>query len=143
MSTFTLGDDGTLDTVIVCDQCGEKFRFNYSNDDPDNIDMTDEESYDAFVEQCLEDAADVHNCDTPLEPDDEDITTADHQHFFYLGRQIVACGPDGDDWRSAVTAWCDANNYYPNIWFISDHGNAHLLSVTDDRRNPNDQHRTL
>ena len=27
LDTFTLIDDGTLDTVIMCDDCGEQLRF--------------------------------------------------------------------------------------------------------------------
>ena len=33
--TFTLIDDGTLDTVIMCDSCGEELRFS-------DVERTDE-----------------------------------------------------------------------------------------------------
>jgi hypothetical protein len=49
-----VGDDGTLDTVIVC-QCGAEFRYN-----ADELDAT---PYDEFLEWALEDAATQHDAD--------------------------------------------------------------------------------
>lgn len=57
--TFRVGDDGTLDTVIVCNRCGEEMRYNYDGD-------SELETYDDFVDfvdWALEDAADSHTCD--------------------------------------------------------------------------------
>lgn len=53
-----LTDDGTLDTVLRCDECGEEFRYNYDLglDDPDGL-PTD---YDAFIEWAIEDATAEH-----------------------------------------------------------------------------------
>ena len=64
--TMRLGDDGTLDTVIYCDNCNQEFRFNYSAFDYDatlDNDLTDEAAYMAFVEWCKDEAAQDHNCD--------------------------------------------------------------------------------
>lgn len=63
---IVLGDDGTLDTVIVCTKCGREFRFNFDpdmhNDDPDNHTCTDGscDCYDKFVERCIEDVKSEH-----------------------------------------------------------------------------------
>lgn len=53
-----LGDDGTLDTVIVCSECGEEFRFNFDGDG--------ERAYRAFVAECKNQAAADHVCETAL-----------------------------------------------------------------------------
>lgn len=58
-----LGDDGTLDTVIVCSDCGEEMRFNY---DPEGSD----ETYEDFVKWAKGDAHDSHDC--PEAPDGTD-----------------------------------------------------------------------
>lgn len=29
-----LGDDGTMDTVLVCNECGQEARYNYDPDNP-------------------------------------------------------------------------------------------------------------
>lgn len=61
--TMRLGDDGTLDTVIVCSDCGEEFRFNFDHDlDENATDEQYEAAYDEFVAQCKLDAADDHEC---------------------------------------------------------------------------------
>jgi len=39
-------DDGTMDTVIRCERCGQVTRFTYQ---PDSEDVT----YDGFVSDCL------------------------------------------------------------------------------------------
>ena len=39
--------------------------------------------------------------------------------------------PIGEDWREAVKAYCDAQQFWPNVWFVSDHGNAHLVDMLD------------
>lgn len=60
-------DDGTMDTVVRCDICGEEFRFNYdpSMDDAE-IDADDEqacmEAYDAWIDGCIEEMEVEHDC---------------------------------------------------------------------------------
>lgn len=49
-----LGDDGTLDTVIVCGDCDTEFRFNFDGEG--------ESEYHAFVEICKHDADANHAC---------------------------------------------------------------------------------
>lgn len=57
---FRLGDDGTFDTVLVCEDCGAELRYNYDGGDIDA--ETSAPSYDAFVERAIEDANDSHIC---------------------------------------------------------------------------------
>ena len=70
----------------------------------------------------------------PHEPQEEDLVTDDHQRFFRFGmsnRKPVVQVPEDEDWREHVKAYMDRTMYWPNVWFISDHGNAHLLSLED------------
>lgn len=53
---FELTDDGTLDTVLLCNQCGEQLRYTFGGVDEDG-------PYEAFVEWCKEDAEEVHECE--------------------------------------------------------------------------------
>ena len=50
-----LGDDGTLNTVIVCSDCGEEFRFNFDSE-------ADEGGYHDFVAWAKREAAEDHEC---------------------------------------------------------------------------------
>lgn len=73
-----LSDDGTMDTIIRCSECGEEQRYNYDGDTEEECaplcasrvpfgECTcgrAERSYDAFVDWCLEDFESEHVCDT-------------------------------------------------------------------------------
>jgi len=63
---ISLMDDGTLDTVLACDRCGQEFRYNYSAycDDGRESDTSDEFAYDRFVDWAIADASDDHDCPT-------------------------------------------------------------------------------
>ena len=54
---IVLSDDGTMDTVLCCTECGEEMRYNF-DPQPDS-----EETYDDFVEWAIEDAESDHECE--------------------------------------------------------------------------------
>lgn len=52
----TLIDDGTMDTVIKCDHCGQETRFTFDGVESDDAERnTAPRLYDAFVDECLQD----------------------------------------------------------------------------------------
>lgn len=55
-----LGNDGTLDTVLVCRECGQEARYNF---DPDTAETDDDTAYDTFVEWAIEDFDNEHECE--------------------------------------------------------------------------------
>lgn len=63
------------------------------------------------------------------QPQEDDYTTSDHCEFYQNGKLVVEVDKDADDWRPAVRAHMDKEQFWPNVWFISDHGNAHLLNA--------------
>lgn len=64
VNTFLLGDDGTLDTVVYCSECGREARYNYSNDAAafydEAITVDEMADYAAWVKSVLLDAAELH-----------------------------------------------------------------------------------
>lgn len=59
----------------------------------------------------------------PQNPEEEDVTFQDwNGPFFQVGGRMIAQD------IASLKHWYDTGNFYPNIWFISDHGNAHLTS---------------
>jgi hypothetical protein len=79
-------------------------------------------------------------------PQEDDITTSDHRTFYQGGKLAFALIPCGDSFRlgkqgrllssqtyptveSAVRAYMERTNYWPNCWWISDHGNAHRIEL--------------
>lgn len=62
---FQLTDDGTMDTVIRCDECGAEIRYNYSFGGPDQAqDDEPQESYEDFIAWAIEDAESWHDCNS-------------------------------------------------------------------------------
>jgi hypothetical protein len=61
----------------------------------------------------------------PSEPEEEDITTGDHRVWWQHGQVYF----NGD--VQGLKAQMDADGYWPNVWFVSDHGNAHLVDLTE------------
>jgi hypothetical protein len=65
-----LTDDGTMDTVLRCSECGEEFRFNYSsgpeeaNAETETSDADAEAHYDEWVASCIEEMEAEHECST-------------------------------------------------------------------------------
>jgi hypothetical protein len=163
-----LTDDGTMDTVLRCSECGEEFRFNYDcgsdDDDDDRIaatidanpgisteratELVDEIMYDEFIDQCIAETEAEHECSRDDEPAEGDITTADHETFYQYGKVVLETarsnrnastwfGYDNgkqfvikaDDYRAALRLYMDRVQFWPNVFSISDHGNAHLIDL--------------
>lgn len=72
-----LTDDGTMDTVVRCSECGEEMRYNYEPDEgkiKERIEHNwrqgqvfprtnaEDDAYDAFVDWAIEDATTDHEC---------------------------------------------------------------------------------
>lgn len=70
------------------------------------------------------------------EPAEDDLITSDHSEFYQNGRLRLTVDPDADElamWK-AIDAHMKKSNFYPNVWFVSDHGNAHLMERPKRRR---------
>lgn len=61
---ITLTDDGTLDTVLRCDQCGEEMRYNYDGEPPGQYVTVAAylRGVIAFVNWAIDDAEQEHEC---------------------------------------------------------------------------------
>jgi hypothetical protein len=73
-----LGDDGTLDTVLYCDECREEFRFSYGSYGGHFFELCSHgglmdgcpRCYDEWVDDCVIAVQDEHEC-----PDSSEATT--------------------------------------------------------------------
>lgn len=108
---------------IECPECGTEFKEN------DGFETADDEVC------CSEDCAVRHEIAEglrePAEPEEGDLTTENHRVFWSRGKVAFAVGED-EDWRQAAREWMDREQFWPNVWLISDHGNAHLLSMSEE-----------
>lgn len=161
-----LTDDGTMDTVLRCSECGEEFRFTHDGlgieDEDDRIaalldanpgmtearatDLLGEVLYEEWVDSCIAEIESEHECPQD-EPQEDDITTGDHKRFYMYGRLILEqddtrenrwYGYDSkrrqfivraDTCEKAIRIYMDEVKFWPNVWFISDHGNAHRMTL--------------
>jgi hypothetical protein len=55
-------------------------------------------------------------------PQEDDVTTTDGQHWYQHGKLYFA----GDS--SGLMAKMNADQFWPDVWNVSDHGNAHLIT---------------
>jgi hypothetical protein len=95
--------------------------------------------------------AECEGDDEALGPQEDDIITEDHEKWYQSGRLVLSLAANGqwyahsrkfpagqtigtfEDYRDALQAYMKRTGYSPNCWFISDHGNAHLISFEADR----------
>lgn len=61
-------------------------------------------------------------------PQPEDLVTEDHIHVYQVEGKL-AFTTNADDFNRDCQAWMKEHNFFPNVWFISDHGNAHLVQT--------------
>jgi hypothetical protein len=71
------------------------------------------------------------NDELDTEPAEDDITTTDHIHWYQYGK-LVLTTPDPNDCEQQVRRWMEEERFWPNAWFISDHGNAHRLELPEE-----------
>lgn len=66
------------------------------------------------------------------EPDEDggDYTTNDEQRFYQHGKRVVTV-PEGEDWKAAVKAHMDAEQFWPDVWLIEERGGHSRLSLAE------------
>jgi hypothetical protein len=123
--------------VDDCDECGETIPSSESS-------MANK----YHAESCSLYEGEATDNDEPQEPEEGDITTSDHELFYQYGKlwltvplaqystfkkgeQIMETSDERMDWRKAVQSQMERDQFWPNVWFISDHGNVRLLSLSE------------
>lgn len=65
-------------------------------------------------------------------PVEEDYATTDHRRVYGYGTGRTVCVvPEGEKFGPWLKAFMEADGYVPDVWFISDHGNAHLIDLDE------------
>jgi hypothetical protein len=73
---------------------------------------------------------DIEPDEEPQSPEEDDITTVDHHTFYQYGKLWLET-PEDWEWEEtakAIQAQMEKDRFFPNCWWISDHGNAHLIT---------------
>jgi hypothetical protein len=63
------------------------------------------------------------------EPQEEDLVTEDHREFWQSGKKVLTVDRDASETEmwSAIERRMEADGVFPNVWFLSDHGNYHRM----------------
>lgn len=68
-------------------------------------------------------------------PDEEDVTIQDVGYLgsgtaaFQGGKQIAKLeNDDYDQFYEAINTWMKQHNFFPSVWYVSDHGNVSIDS---------------
>jgi len=91
-------------------------------------------------------------------PSEDDLVTGDHVHFTQHGKLVLTVNADGWRWRShpreqlprvklepddakmhrALRAFMEHEQFFPDVWFISDHGNPHRIELREPLKSETD-----
>jgi hypothetical protein len=90
------------------------------------IDANTQESHDQ--DQELFDDEDEGDAE-PAIPEPGDWVTYDHVALYDTdtGRLIAAMPDPEGDFTTWLRQVMESQNFYPNVWWVSDHGNPHLI----------------
>ena len=60
---------------------------------------------------------------------EQDIHVNKRGEAFYCGKRIADHDGNNNADFAAIKAWCDAGQYWPNVWETNDHGNVELFTL--------------
>lgn len=66
------------------------------------------------------------------EPDEDSVTTEDWRNFYLYGKLAFTVGED-ENITEGIQRGLDSLNFWPNVYWLSDHGNAHRIDYSTDR----------
>lgn len=122
---FGIGDEDKLGWNLIDPETMEIFDDDEMQEE--YTEYTFQELVDFVVSAVEENAGEEEGFED--EPDEESITTEDHEHWYQYGK-LYFTGSSKE-----LRAKMDEDQYWPNVFFISDHGNAHVITdFTESRR---------
>jgi hypothetical protein len=141
-----------VDITLLSDEDKDDILNNFepeTEDEPGMKDEPDMEENDSELDEILNNADKTINTPFNFEDDNEDFSDTSlsedepqeddciiQSNGFTLS---VSCGgefigefEEDEDAYNAVKNWKEENNWYPNTWFISDHGNVSLVHEDEE-----------
>lgn len=76
-----------------------------------------------------EDVFDIEEEGDP-EPEEDDIFFGDERGKTVVSHahKVIGTFTEEEEAITFIKDWMDKNKYWPNVWFVSDHGNMHLMT---------------
>lgn len=69
--------------------------------------------------------------DSEPEPTEDDLVTTNERDYYQYGKRVLTIDTDKEDRNAALRAYMDRTQFWPNAFQISDHGNAHLIDLSE------------
>lgn len=112
-----------------CEGCGDAAEQKSTADSAPGADETRED--DDLDEEPEPGDSDLQGeeADGDDEPDEDSITTDDHRKFWQY-RKLVLTIDEDDNVEDALVAYMNREQFWPDCYWISDHGNAHRIDLT-------------
>lgn len=157
----SLVDDGTLDTVIDINGHEQRFDWEFASywRDEETGELSDEgleelaldalssmepEELDELSGEVPDedDIAQAVEGDEDDEPQEEDLIYAPSGNLgskltlSQVGGKEIGTYNSDDEVIKAAKDWMEQNNFYPNLWFIDDHGESQRVEVTEKKKCP-------
>lgn len=63
---------------------------------------------------------------------EHDVVIQPNGDIYSDGKLITHANDDWDLDREAIEEWMQVNQFWPNVWMLSDHGNLHLITDLTD-----------
>jgi hypothetical protein len=102
-----------------------------SRDDPDGPHPAQPASGGSEPPLALEDVVEIEpESDEPGEPEEGDWCTHDYATWWVCGETVLIV-LDPQRWQASLRERMEQDQFWPNCWVISDHGNAHLLRLSE------------
>lgn len=88
------------------------------------------------------DTDDIENNNYPEESETEELRPEENDCFIQSNgfKNTVSCGGkfigefvEDEDAEEAVKDWMKKNNWYPNVWFVDDHGGVSLYTMSHSK----------
>ncbi len=120
--SFDTESDGKISTTVSASGEANTKIDAVIYDTFDNMVFDDKQDLENSIEQAFDKISDVQ-LDEPNGPGEDDITTEDHHKWYQYGKLYF----EGD--THGLKKQMDKDKFWPSVWFVSDHGNAHPVSL--------------
>ena len=108
----------------------DDIEYSADFDEDDNIEDFDDEDFKYKNDDNIEEVEDFGDDNNFSEPEQDDCIISDVVRGGYdvsCGGKFIGHFDDFDDALVSVNSWKEENNFFPNTWTISDHGNYTLI----------------
>lgn len=110
-----------------CHECGEPFSID------DNGVATHDTPDEKYSPDGIDHDTDLDHVPFSLDDDEDDYTPDEEDGFIFgnaeasFAHKYLGSFEDEEAARQAVRDAGNASNFWPNVWWVSDHGNQHLI----------------